>query len=60
VVSTPLPTVVFWDDEHTYFNHLGFDRHGGTYDNTAFINLVQAMMKPLDYIMNQKGVHLRQ
>ena len=26
------PNGSFWDDEHTYFNHLGFDRHGGTYD----------------------------
>ena len=22
----------FWDDDHNYFNHLGFDKHGGTYD----------------------------
>ena len=22
----------FWDDDHTYFNHLGFDKHGGSYD----------------------------
>ena len=26
------PNGSFWDDEHTYFNHLGFDRHGGSYD----------------------------
>jgi len=26
------PNGSFWDDEHTYFNRLGFDRHGGTYD----------------------------
>ena len=26
------PNGSFWDDEQTYFNHLGFDRHGGTYD----------------------------
>ena len=26
------PNGSFWDDDHTYFNHLGFDRHGGTYD----------------------------
>ena len=26
------PNGSFWDDEHTYFNHLGFERHGGTYD----------------------------
>ena len=26
------PNGSFWDDDHTYFNHLGFDRHGGCYD----------------------------
>lgn len=26
------PNGSFWDDEQTYFNHFGFDRHGGTYD----------------------------
>ena len=26
------PNGSFWDDDQTYFNHLGFDRHGGTYD----------------------------
>ena len=26
------PNGSFWDDDHTYFNHLGFDRHGGYYD----------------------------
>ncbi len=26
------PNGSFWDDEHTYFNHLGFDKHGGSYD----------------------------
>ena len=26
------PNGSFWDDEHTYFNHLGFDRFGGSYD----------------------------
>ena len=26
------PNGSFWDDDHTYFNHFGFDRHGGTYD----------------------------
>ena len=26
------PNGSFWDDEQTYFNHLGFDRHGGSYD----------------------------
>ena len=26
------PNGSFWDDEKTYFNHLGFDRHGGSYD----------------------------
>ena len=26
------PNGSFWDEDHTYFNHLGFDRHGGTYD----------------------------
>ena len=26
------PNGSFWDDEHNYFNHLGFDRHGGSYD----------------------------
>ena len=26
------PNGSFWDDDNTYFNHLGFDRHGGTYD----------------------------
>ena len=22
----------FWDEDHNYFNHLGFDSHGGMYD----------------------------
>ncbi len=26
------PNGSFWDDDHTYFNRLGFDRYGGTYD----------------------------
>ena len=26
------PNGSFWDEDQTYFNHLGFDRHGGTYD----------------------------
>ena len=26
------PNGSFWDKDHTYFNHLGFDRHGGSYD----------------------------
>ena len=26
------PNGSFWDDDHTYFNHLGFDKHGGSYD----------------------------
>lgn len=26
------PNGSFWDDEKVYFNHLGFDKHGGTYD----------------------------
>ena len=26
------PNGSFWDDDQTYFNHLGFDRHGGSYD----------------------------
>ena len=26
------PNGSFWDDDHTYFNHLGFDIHGGFYD----------------------------
>ena len=26
------PNGSFWDDDHTYFNHLGFDRFGGSYD----------------------------
>ena len=26
------PNGSFWDEDHTYFNHLGFDRHGGSYD----------------------------
>ena len=26
------PNGSFWDDDHTYFNHLGFDQHGGSYD----------------------------
>ena len=26
------PNGSFWDDEQTYYNHLGFDRHGGSYD----------------------------
>ena len=27
------PNGSFWDDDHTYFNNLGFDIHGGSYDN---------------------------
>ena len=26
------PNGSFWDEDKTYFNHLGFDRHGGSYD----------------------------
>ena len=26
------PNGSFWDDDHNYFNHFGFDKHGGTYD----------------------------
>ena len=26
------PNGSFWDDEHNYFNHFGFDKHGGSYD----------------------------
>ena len=26
------PNGSFWDNDLTYFNHLGFDRHGGFYD----------------------------
>ena len=26
------PNGSFWDDDKTYFNHLGFDHHGGSYD----------------------------
>ena len=26
------PNGSFWDDDHTYFNHFGFDRFGGSYD----------------------------
>ena len=26
------PNGSFWDDDQTYFNRLGFDRHGGSYD----------------------------
>ena len=26
------PNGSFWDDNHTYFNHLGFDKHNGYYD----------------------------
>ncbi len=26
------PNGSFWDDDKNYFNHLGFDRHGGSYD----------------------------
>ena len=26
------PNGSFWDEDKTYFNHLGFDRHGGYYD----------------------------
>lgn len=26
------PNGSFWDEDHTYFNHLGFDIHGGSYD----------------------------
>ena len=26
------PNGSFWDEDLTYFNHLGFDRHGGSYD----------------------------
>lgn len=27
------PNGSFWDQEKEYFNHLGFDKHGGTYDD---------------------------
>lgn len=26
------PNGSFWDDEHNYFNHLGYDKYGGSYD----------------------------
>ena len=26
------PNGSFWDEDHAYFNHLGFDKHGGSYD----------------------------
>ena len=26
------PNGSFWDDDKVYFNHLGFDKHGGSYD----------------------------
>lgn len=26
------PNGSFWDEDRNYFNHLGFDKHGGTYD----------------------------
>ena len=26
------PNGSFWDEDGQYFNHLGFDKHGGTYD----------------------------
>ena len=26
------PNGSFWDEDHTYFNNLGFDQHGGYYD----------------------------
>ena len=26
------PNGSFWDEDHTYFNRLGFDKHGGSYD----------------------------
>ena len=26
------PNGSFWDEDHNYFNHLGFDIHGGSYD----------------------------
>ena len=26
------PNGSFWDDDHNYFNHFGFDRFGGRYD----------------------------
>ena len=26
------PNGSFWDDDHNYFNHFGFDKHGGSYD----------------------------
>ncbi len=26
------PNGSFWDENHTYFNHLGFDKHNGYYD----------------------------
>ena len=30
------PNGIFWDDEHIYFNHLGFDLHEGIYDKYGF------------------------
>lgn len=26
------PNGCFWDDAHIYFNHLGYDKHGDSYD----------------------------
>ena len=26
------PNGSFWDDDQNYFNHLGFDKYGGSYD----------------------------
>ena len=26
------PNGSFWDDDHNYFNHLGYDKYGGSYD----------------------------
>ena len=32
------PNGSFWDEDHNYFNHLGFDIHGGFYDKYGVYN----------------------
>ena len=34
------PNGSFWDDDKTYFNHLGFDHHCGRYDKYGIYHTV--------------------
>ena len=55
------PNGSFWDDDHNYFNHLGYDKYGGSYDkygvyqpgngyneNTGFYKEQEELIKNVD------------